>query len=50
MRGRTSGLSLQEFSEDGRIEYELVTYPYPDDYVRNAVTGDGTPTPSTGAD
>ena len=35
------GLSLQEFSDDGRIVYELVTYPYSDDYVRNAfqVTG-----------
>ncbi len=44
------GLSLTEFDEDGRIEYELVTYPYPDDYVRSAFSGDGTPTPSTGAD
>ena len=44
------GLSLQEFSEDGRIAYELVTYPYPDDFVKNAFSGDGTPTPSTGAD
>jgi hypothetical protein len=44
-----SGLSLIEFAEDGRIEYELVTYPYTDDYVRNAFSGDGTPTPSTGA-
>jgi hypothetical protein len=45
-----AGLSLQEFSDDGRIEYELVTYPYADDYVRNAFSGDGTPTPSTGTD
>jgi hypothetical protein len=44
------GISLIEFAEDGRIEYELVTYPYTDDYVRNAFTGDGTPTPSTGTD
>jgi hypothetical protein len=43
------GLSLHEFSEDGRIEHELVTYPYTDDYVTNAFEGDGTPTPSTGA-
>ncbi len=43
------GLSLVEYAEDGRIEYELVTYPYTDDYVRNAVMGDGTPMPSTGA-
>ena len=45
-----AGLSLQEFSDDGRIDYELVTYPYADDYVRNALSGDGTPTPSTGTD
>lgn len=44
-----SGLSLHDFGEDGRIEHELVTYPYPDEYVRNAFLGDGTPTPSTGA-
>ena len=44
------GLSLIEFDEGGRIEYELVTYPYPDDYVRRAFSGDGTPTPSTAAD
>lgn len=45
-----SGLSLHEFDEDGRIEYELVTYPYTDDYVKNAFSGNGTPTPSTGVD
>ncbi len=43
-----AGLSLHEFDEDGRISREFVTYPYPDDYVENAFTGDGTPTPSTG--
>jgi len=41
------GISLTEFAEDGRIAYELVTYPYSDDYVREAFRGDGTPTPST---
>lgn len=45
-----SGLSRIEFAEDGRIEYELVTYPYTDSYVKNAFLFDGTPTPSTGAD
>jgi hypothetical protein len=44
------GISLHEFAEDGRIEYERVTYPYPDDYVSNAFLREGTPTPSTGAD
>ena len=42
------GISLMEFDEDGLITYELVTYPYPDEYVRNAAVGSGTPTPSTG--
>ncbi len=45
-----AGISLMEFADDGRIAHELVTYPYPDDYVRNAFSGDGTPTPSTGTD
>ncbi|MFO7547362.1 MAG: hypothetical protein R6X29_00625 [Acidimicrobiia bacterium] len=42
------GISLTEFDEDGLIAYELVTYPYPDDYVQVAVLGNGSPTPSTG--
>lgn len=42
------GISLMEFDEDGLLAYELVTYPYPDDYVREAAFGDGSPTPSTG--
>jgi hypothetical protein len=42
------GISLMEFDEDGRIAYEYVAYPYPDDYVWGAVIGSGTPTPSTG--
>ncbi len=28
--------------EDGLISYELVTYPYPDEYVNEAVFGAGT--------
>jgi len=43
-----AGITLTEFAEDGRIAYDLVTYPYPDDYVREAFLGEGTPTPSTG--
>ena len=43
-----SGISLMRFDEEGRIAYELVTYPYPDAYVDEAVFGSGTPTPSTG--
>lgn len=43
-----AGVSLTEFDEDGRISYELVTYPYPDEYVRGAFRGEGTPTASTG--
>jgi hypothetical protein len=42
-----AGISLTEFAEDGRVSYELVTYPYSDEYVRQAVRGEGTPTPST---
>lgn len=37
-----AGISLVEFDEDGRIEYELVTYPYPDEYVEDAALGTGT--------
>jgi len=42
------GISLIEFDEDGLVSYELVTYPYPNDYVRAAAFGEGSPTPSTG--
>jgi hypothetical protein len=42
------GISLMRFDEEGRISYELVTYPYPDAYVDEAVFGSGTPRPSTG--
>jgi len=43
-----AGISLVEFDEEGRIAYELVTYPYSDAYVKTATFGEGTPTPSTG--
>ena len=42
------GISLLDFDEHGKIAHEFVTYPYPDDYVWDAVFGSGTPTPSTG--
>jgi hypothetical protein len=38
-----AGISLTDFDDQGRITYELVTYPYPDEYVENAVFGAGTP-------
>ena len=44
-----AGISIIDFDEDGRVAYELVTYPYPDGYVDRAVFGEGTPTPSTGS-
>lgn len=37
-----AGISLNEYDEDGRLTYELVTYPYPDEYVEAAVMGEGT--------
>lgn len=37
-----AGISLTEHDEDGLISYELVAYPYPDEYVDNAVFGSGT--------
>jgi hypothetical protein len=43
-----AGISLIEFAEDGRIAYERVTYPYPDEYVYEAWMGGGTEIPSTG--
>lgn len=35
------GLSLNTYDEAGLIEHELVTYPYPDEYVREAFMGSG---------
>jgi hypothetical protein len=43
-----AGISLIEFAEDGRIAYERVTYPYPDEYVYEAWMGAGTGILSTG--
>lgn len=40
------GISLIDYDENGMITYELVSYPYPDDYVWEAVFGDGTPVTS----
>ena len=37
-----AGVSLTEHNEEGLISYELVVYPYPDEYVHEAVFGAGT--------
>lgn len=37
------GISLIDFDEQGRLTNEFVTYPYPDEYVDEAVDGAGTP-------
>lgn len=37
-----AGISLTTHDEEGLISYEFVTYPYPDDYVDEAVFGAGT--------
>ena len=37
-----AGVSLIEFDDHGKIAYELVTYPYPDEYVRSVIMGGGT--------
>lgn len=36
-----AGISLTEHDEKGLIAYELVAYPYPDEYVDDAVFGAG---------
>lgn len=36
-----TGISLTTHNEEGLISYELVTYPYSDDYVREAFMGEG---------
>ena len=36
------GISLDEYDENGLVSYEYVAYPYPADYVREAITGGGT--------
>lgn len=37
-----AGISLTTHNDEGLITYEFVTYPYPDEYVREAVIGEGT--------
>lgn len=37
-----AGISLIDFDENGKVAYELVTYPYASEYVREAVMGAGT--------
>ena len=36
-----AGISLTTYDEDGLISYELVTYPYSDEYVRKAFSTSG---------
>ena len=36
------GLSLNDYDEDGMLAYQWVVYPYSDEYVLEAVTGNGT--------
>jgi outer membrane murein-binding lipoprotein Lpp len=36
------GIALDEYDENGLLAYEYVVYPYPDEYVVEAVTGSGT--------
>ena len=36
------GISLNEYDENGLLTYQYVVYPFPDDYVNEAVAGDGT--------
>ena len=37
------GVQIDTHDDEGRISHELVVYPYPDEYVGEAVEGDGTP-------
>lgn len=36
-----AGIALDTFDDSGSITHEYVVYPYPDDYVRQAVVGTG---------
>jgi len=36
------GVNVDTHNEEGLITHELILYPYPDDYVRNAALGTGT--------
>jgi hypothetical protein len=42
-----AGISLSDYDEQGRLTNEFVTYPYPDEYVEEAVDGAGTPATGT---
>lgn len=42
-----AGISLMDYDEQGRLTNEFVTYPYPDEYVEEAVDGKGTPATGT---
>lgn len=37
------GVQIDTHDDEGRVSHELVVYPYPDEYVDEAVEGDGTP-------
>jgi outer membrane murein-binding lipoprotein Lpp len=37
------GVQVDTHDDEGRISHELVLYPYPDEYVVQAIEGDGTP-------
>jgi hypothetical protein len=37
-----AGISLNEYDEDGLLTYSYVVYPHPDEYVNEAIVGDGT--------
>lgn len=40
-----AGISLNEYDEEGLLTYSYVVYPYPDDYVNEAIVGAGTLVP-----
>ncbi|MDN4475185.1 hypothetical protein QQX09_04840 [Demequina sp. SYSU T00192] len=42
------GINVDTHADDGTIENEWVAYPYPDEFVRVAIIGGGTPTTVTG--
>ncbi|WP_156165220.1 hypothetical protein [Demequina rhizosphaerae] len=42
------GISIMTYDDEGSITNEWVAYPYPDEYVRVAFIGGGTPTTATG--
>lgn len=36
------GISLNEYDENGLLSYQYVVYPFPDEYVNDAILGEGT--------